>query len=193
MQKSPCEQKRLNAMLNDLLKYYITLCTGSSLDLCKGTSVRTEPQSAWTRFQDRYPEGLHCGKMLCATAGGWGWGDGCWKTKWLAGKRGGNLGFLGLCQSSPADRMATAEGACCEGGFSFLLKGKRGDTPTTPTALDRIFLLPVLIASRGLFNSCFHPVCAIVIPSLHTHSLIPVFISLWGFHEDTHAFPSSLL
>lgn len=163
----------------NLLKYHRTWYTGSSLDLCKGTNGRTEPPPAWMSFQDRYLDGkaafwedasCHC----------WGWGggrrgDGCWKTKWLAGKRGGNLGFLGLCQGSPADRMATAEGPCCEGGFSFLLKGKRG-APSQP-------LLPLITSSFSLswlpgevyltvsFEKHLHPALKIIsIPSLHTLS-----------------------
>lgn len=56
---------------------------------------------------------LHCGKMLCTTGRGVR-GDGCRKTQGLSEKRGDNLGFLGLCRSSPAGTMARAEGTCCE-------------------------------------------------------------------------------
>lgn len=121
--------------------------TAKQKHLWKGTNVRTEPPPAWMRFQDRYLDGkaafwedasCHC----------WGWGavvevmDAEKLSGWQ--ERGGNLGFLGLCQSSPADRMATAEGPCCEGGFSFLPlpKGKRG-APSQP-------LLPLIASSFNL-------------------------------------------
>lgn len=137
-------------------QFYINLYTGSNLDLWKGTKG-TEYHPARMRFQVRFLEGLHHENMLCViAAGGCSQGDGCRKTKWLAGKRGDNLGFLGLCQSSPADRMATAEGPCCEGGCSFLLKDKRGVQPHNPHCPPvHVFLQPLLIASQGIFNSCF--------------------------------------
>lgn len=80
---SPCCDNKLHTevtvwavemfMCDNLLKYHRTWYSGSSLDLCKGTNVRTEPPPAWMRFQDRYLDGkaafwedasCHC----------WGWG-----------------------------------------------------------------------------------------------------------------------
>lgn len=156
--------------------------TGSSLAWSLKMELSISRQGSGSRFVIR----LHCEKMLCATAGGGVegiQGDGCRKTKWLAGKRGDNLGFLGPCQSSPADRMATAEGPCCEGGCSFLLKGKRGCKLTTPTAPEHVFLQPLLIASQGLFNSCFlkEP-----LSSTATHNISLSLYCLPRPHRHTH-------
>lgn len=135
--------------------------------------LKTEHRPAWVRFPAYYPEGLLVGRRFVPLLRG-GQGDGCRKTKWLAGKRGDNLGFLGLCQSSPADRMATAEGPCCEGGCSFLLKGKRGAPSQALHALHHISLQPLLIAWWGLFQNFF-----LKTPSYCTHIRTPR-------HTQTH-------
>lgn len=130
--------------------------TGSSLDLCKGTNVRTEPPLAWMRFQDRYLDGKNA-FWEDASCHCWGWGavievmDAEKLSGWQE-REEAIWAFWDCVRVHLQIGWQQQRGHVVRVDLASCTRA-RGGTLTTPTALDHIFLQPLLIAWRGLFNS----------------------------------------